>query len=231
MVGAFSAWSYVTRYGWCMVVNEHGAISAWLYVTRYGRCMACVRPCQHGAIGAWHVLLACIANWPLAAGAVFTLVLCGCFYSSAHHRCVEETAPMYPSMMRAPTVRWCIEPDPILPRTMPQRTRSTPLQKTSLGPAWQGVRPLRVPTTAPRGALCSSTMRAARQAVYCTLMGCMHRRLRGLGVPSSPRVLKYRAFVSNIFYFLPHFRLYKVVSLHTCVLPYKYPYPQGCDLS
>ena len=31
--------------------------------------------------------------------------------------------------------------------------------------------------------------------------------------------------------FLPHFRLYEVVSLHMCVLPYKYPYAQGCDLS
>ena len=30
---------------------------------------------------------------------------------------------------------------------------------------------------------------------------------------------------------LPHFRLYGVVSLHMCVLPYKYPYAQGCDLS
>ena len=30
---------------------------------------------------------------------------------------------------------------------------------------------------------------------------------------------------------LPHFRLYEVVSLHMCALPYKYPYAQGCALS
>ena len=31
--------------------------------------------------------------------------------------------------------------------------------------------------------------------------------------------------------FVPHFRLYEVVSLHRCVLAYKHPYAQGCDLS
>ena len=31
--------------------------------------------------------------------------------------------------------------------------------------------------------------------------------------------------------FLPLFRLYEVVSRHRCVLPYKYPYAQGRDLS
>ena len=42
----------------------------------------------------------------------------------------------------------------------------------------------------------------------------------------------YGAFVPPIFTsFLPHFRLYGVVSLHMCVLPYKYQYAQGCDLS
>ena len=31
--------------------------------------------------------------------------------------------------------------------------------------------------------------------------------------------------------FVPHFRSYEVASLHRCVLPYKYPYAQCCDLS
>ena len=30
---------------------------------------------------------------------------------------------------------------------------------------------------------------------------------------------------------LPHFRSYEAASLYMCVLPYKYPYAQGCDLS
>ena len=32
----------------------------------------------------------------------------------------------------------------------------------------------------------------------------------------------YGAFSPDISYFLPHFRVYEVVSLHMCVLPYKY---------
>ena len=35
----------------------------------------------------------------------------------------------------------------------------------------------------------------------------------------------------HISLFLPHFRLYEVVSLHRCVRPYKYPYAQCGDLS
>ena len=35
----------------------------------------------------------------------------------------------------------------------------------------------------------------------------------------------------DISYVLPTSRLYEVVSLHMCVLPYIYPYAQGCDLS
>ena len=42
----------------------------------------------------------------------------------------------------------------------------------------------------------------------------------------------YGAVVAPVFpVSIPHFRLYKVVSLYMCVLPYKYPYAPGCDLS
>ena len=62
-----------------------------------------------------------------------------------------------------------------------------------------------------------------------------------LAVVATAATLMYQAFENNniiilfapqIFpIFLPHFRLYEVVSLHRCVLAYKYPYAQGCDLS
>ena len=48
-----------------------------------------------------------------------------------------------------------------------------------------------------------------------------------------PRLLYFIIIICPPIYlfFLPHFRLYEAVLLHRCVLLYKYPYAQGCDLS